>query len=297
MDFGNMSVINLKNDEITDEDSLENMILLLNEKKEKRINSKQKNYGDKNIIKVENKQKLNNLLNIKSKINNLSNQRYLNDIHNNNLNLFIKEEEAKTKANTCDKNFSIKMDSIKSETNENEKIKSLSNNDMNIKDVYYKYNDDYKINYDNSDDKFDSDKFNNNFNYKTFEDNYNKNIKLLGKKREKVEKEDKISNKTMNNENIFYDINKLYNNYNGKEKIYKLYENNKGFFDKNITVVEANIPICIIYFNHEIITKIYMIIEQITFDKEEEILCILIKIKKNIQKKLFELNEFKKYNS
>ena len=276
-DFGNMSVINLKNDEISGEDSLESMILLLREKKEKRINSKNN---------LENNKEVNNMDNIESKINNLSNQKYLNDMHNNNLNLFTKEEEAKTKANTNDKNYSIKMDSIKSDINENEQIKNLS------KDVYYKYNDDYKINYDNSDDKFDSDKFNNNCNYKIFEDNNykkninkNKNIKLLGKKREKVEKEDKIC-KTMNNENIFYDINKLYNNYNGKEKIYKLYENNKGFFDKNITIGEANIPICIIYFNHEIITKIYMIIEQTTFYKKDEILDILIKIKKNIQKKM-----------
>ena len=281
--FGNMSVINLKNDEISDEDSLESMILLLSEKKEKRINA---NNRFENNLQVENNKKVNNMDNIKSKINNLTNQKYLNDMHNNYLNLFTKEEEAKTKANTSDKNYSIKMDSIKSDINENEQIKNLS------KDVYYKYNDDYKINYDNSDDKFDSDKFNNNCNYKIFEDNNykkninkNKNIKLLGKKREKVEKEDKIC-KTMNNENIFYDINKLYNNYNGKEKIYKLYENNKGFFDKNITIVEANIPICIIYFNHEIITKIYMIIEQTTFDKKDEILDILIKIKKNIQKKM-----------
>ena len=34
-------------------------------------------------------------------------------MHNNYLNLFTKEEEAKTKANTSDKNYSIKMDSIK----------------------------------------------------------------------------------------------------------------------------------------------------------------------------------------
>ena len=40
--------------------------------------------------------------------------------------------------------------------------------------------------------------------------------------------------KTMDNENIFSDINNLYKNYNEKEKIYKLYENKKGFFDKNI---------------------------------------------------------------
>ena len=171
-DFGNMSVINLKNDEIYDEDSLENMILLLSEKKEKRINSKNKYYGFENILEVENNIKINNMDNIKSKLNNLNNQKYLNDIHNNNLKLFTKEEEAKTKANTSNKNYSIKIDSIKSDTNENEQIKNLYNNDMNIKDVYYKYNDDYKINYDNSDDKFDSDKFNNNCHYKILEDNH-----------------------------------------------------------------------------------------------------------------------------
>ena len=39
-----------------------------------------------------------------------------------------------------------------------------------------------------------------------------------------------------------------------------------------------------------------MIIEQITFDEKDEILEILIQIKKNIQQKLYRLRESKKFN-
>ena len=112
-----------------------------------------------------------------------------------NTKFITKEEETKTKSNINGKNYSIKMNYNKSDLNENEQIKNISNNDMNIKDVYYNYNDDYKILYDNSDDKFDSDKFNNNYINKTFTDNnlkksINKNtkIKLLGKKGKKLKK-------------------------------------------------------------------------------------------------------------
>lgn len=282
-DLGYVSDINLKTDEISDEDSLKNMIFLLSEKKPK-INTKKKseaNQYSKNI-----NSNSNYLIQKKTK-ESISKNKKLYNI--NNINLIQKEEEVKTKANTNDKHYSIKMNSIKSDINENEQIKNLSNNEINSKNVYYNYNDDYKILNDNSDDKFDSDKFNNNcinktFEYKNSKKNINKSekIKLLGKKREKDEIDEK-SFKIMNNENIFFDINNLYNNYIGKEKIYKIYENKKGFFEKNITIVEEGIPICIIYFKHEIITKIYLIIEQIIIDKKDEISEILTEIKKNIQ--------------
>ena len=301
LDFGNMSVIYSKSDEKSDEDSLRSMIFYLNECQK---NDSKNNYSFENTLKDKKSKKLNNSKNIdiKQKLNKLKNYNYSNDKHNINL-IFTKEEE-KTKAYTNDKNYSTKINSIKYDINENEQINNF--NVMNNKDVYDEFNDDYKM-YGNSDDKFDLDKFNNNLNNKTFEGNNNlkqninnkqKKMKFLGKKREKVEIVEKVEKtfKTMDNENIFSDINNLYKNYNEKEKIYKLYENKKGFFDKNITIVEEGIPICIIYFEHEIITKIYMIVEQTIFDKEDEILQILIQIKENIQKKFYELNKFKKFN-
>lgn len=279
-DFDNMSYINLKEDEISDNYSLINMISLLNEGKKQNI--KNKAYDFENNQK---NNKMNNIDNIIYKQNNLNNCKNLNDNNKSILNLIPKEEEIKTKANTDDKNYSIKMNSIKSDIIENEEIKNLYNND-----AYFKYTDDYKLICENSNDIFDLYKFNNNCYNKAFEDNNlkkNTNKKLLRKKVEKVEKFKKVGKvennfKTKKNENIFYDINRLYKKYKGKDKIYKMYENKKGFYEKNITIVEEGTPICIIYFKHEIITKIYMIIEQITFNKKDEILEILIQIKKNI---------------
>lgn len=291
-DFGNISEINNKIDEIYDEDSLKSMVSLLTKKKNPIIISKNKSYSFENILREETihqNHKNNNSQNLLQK--QIKENLYLKKFKTKkiNINLITKEEKTKTKSNTDDKKYSINMNYIKSDDNEDEQNNKISNNDMNSRDAYYIYNDDYKILYNNSDDKFDLDNFNNNCINKTLTNNKfsksiikNKKLKLLGKKREKSEKIEKV----ISNENIFFEINKLYKQYIGNEKKYQLYENKKGFFEKNITIVEEGIPICVIYFKHEIITKIYLIIEQITLDKEDEILGILVQIKKNIQKNL-----------
>lgn len=291
-DFGNISEINNKIDEIYDEDSLKSMVSLLTKKKNPIIISKNKSYSFENILREETihqNHKNNNSQNLLQK--QIKENLYLKKFKTKkiNINLITKEEKTKTKSNTDDKKYSINMNYIKSDDNEDEQNNKISNNDMNSRDAYYIYNDDYKILYNNSDDKFDLDNFNNNCINKTLTNNKfsksiikNKKLKLLGKKREKSEKIEKV----ISNENIFFEINKLYKQYIGNEKKFQLYENKKGFFEKNITIVEEGIPICVIYFKHEIITKIYLIIEQITLDKEDEILGILAQIKKNIQKNL-----------
>lgn len=291
-DFGNISEINNKIDEIYDEDSLKSMVSLLTKRKNPIIISKNKSYSFENILREETihqNHKNNNSQNLLQK--QIKENLYLKKFKTKkiNINLITKEEKTKTKSNTDDKKYSINMNYIKSDDNEDEQNNKISNNDMNSRDAYYIYNDDYKILYNNSDDKFDLDNFNNNCINKTLTNNKfsksiikNKKLKLLGKKREKSEKIEKV----ISNENIFFEINKLYKQYIGNEKKYQLYENKKGFFEKNITIVEEGIPICVIYFKHEIITKIYLIIEQITLDKEDEILGILVQIKKNIQKNL-----------
>lgn len=291
-DFGNISEINNKIDEIYDEDSLKSMVSLLTKRKNPTIISKNKSYSFENILREETihqNYKNNNSKNLLQK--QIKENLYLKKFKTKkiNINLITKEEKTKTKSNTDDKKYSINMNYIKSDDNEDEQNNKISNNDMNSRDAYYIYNDDYKILYNNSDDKFDLDNFNNNCINKTLTNNKfsksiikNKKLKLLGKKREKSEKIEKV----ISNENIFFEINKLYKQYIGNEKKFQLYENKKGFFEKNITIVEEGIPICVIYFKHEIITKIYLIIEQITLDKEDDILGILVQIKKNIQKNL-----------
>ena len=101
-----------------------------------------------------------------------------------------------------------------------------------------------------------------------------KDNKFIGKKRE--------NEKILNNENIFNNISILYNQYIGKSPDYKLFMNKKGFYEKNITVVEGNYPTCVIYFYNECITKVYLIMEKKDIEDEDEISNILNRIKKNI---------------
>lgn len=112
-----------------------------------------------------------------------------------------------------------------------------------------------------------------------------KNNQFLGKKRE-----------NLNNQRIFNEINELYSQYNGNSPDYKLFVNKNGLFKKNITVVEENIPLCVIYFTKESIDKIYLIIEKKDIEDEQEIYEILNNIKKNILNyKNFYPTKFSKY--
>ena len=115
----------------------------------------------------------------------------------------------------------------------------------------------------------------------------NNNISLIGKKRNN---EDKNLN-NINKEDIINEIRQLYDKYNKNHKRnfinnsdYKLYEDIDGFFKKKITIIENNYPICVIYFNHKIIEKIFLIREEIFIEDENEILEVLNKIKSNISK-------------
>ena len=86
--------------------------------------------------------------------------------------------------------------------------------------------------------------------------NKDNNIRFICKKRNREEKDINSKNK----KDIFIKIKELYNLYNKNIKnnnknisIYQILEDNILFFKKNITIIENNIPICVIYFNHELI--------------------------------------------
>ena len=106
----------------------------------------------------------------------------------------------------------------------------------------------------------------------------NKDLKFIGKKRFKnpeiVDDE---------NENILLEIKKLYEKYNRKDLYYKLYQQNKGVFDKNITVVEEGISVCVIYLYRNKITQIFLITEQLFIEDKSEIFDVLNDIKNNIK--------------
>lgn len=119
-----------------------------------------------------------------------------------------------------------------------------------------------------------------------------KNKCFICKKRNREEKDINSKNK----KDIFIKIKESYNLYNKNIKnnnknisIYQILEDNILFFKKNITIIENNIPICVIYFNHELIKKIYLIREQMFIEDENDILEVLEKINNNI------LNLFKKF--
>ena len=115
-------------------------------------------------------------------------------------------------------------------------------------------------------------------------DNNNRgNNILIGKKRKAF----KIA--IQSNEDIFKDIKKLYDAYNQKyikykEKIpsYKIFEESTNYFDKHATIVENQIPGCVIYMHKNKIQSLYLIREQKTLEKDDEIEEILLLIRDNI---------------
>ena len=113
-----------------------------------------------------------------------------------------------------------------------------------------------------------------------------KEIKLTCKKR-KLDTKNIIQTK----EEIFDEIKKLFNKFNNKKynKIneilpsYKIFEESDGIFT-HATIVENKIPGCVIYFQNEIITNIYLIREQEFLKEEKDILDLLNIIKSSISK-------------
>jgi hypothetical protein len=113
-------------------------------------------------------------------------------------------------------------------------------------------------------------------------DNRKNNI-LIGKKRKSY----KIDIQTK--EDIYKDIKNLYDEYNkkyikGKENIpsYKIFEGSTSLFDKHSTIVESKIPGCVIYMHKNKIQSLYLIREQKTLVKDDEIEEILLLIRDNM---------------
>ncbi len=115
------------------------------------------------------------------------------------------------------------------------------------------------------------------FSKELYDINTTKEQTFIGKKRENS------IYKNIDNEKVFLEIKQLYEKYLGKDIYYKLYEQDKSVFHKNVTVIEAGTPMCVIYFYRKKVTKIYLIIEQIFIEDKNEIFYILNEIKKNIQ--------------
>lgn len=299
LDFDNLSDITHKDDKISD-DTLEEINSVIN--KDNKYNNKtkkSKHYLDGNDKKKNNKYNYEsnyyNDINLKELDNYStikSNGKLLKKYKDfqNSIDLSIKEEETKD-TNTDDKNSYKKVDYKTIINNSDKKLNILNNSpDYNInnlfvineKNIVKKCNGNYgdifnliKLNYNNGNEQYN---FNLNLNV---DENYQ--LKLIGNKRnnkdinekEKEEKEKAILN-------IFKDIYKSYNDYTLKNPQYKIFEQESGFFKKNYTVLEKDIPILIIYSNHNLITKIYLIQEQTMIDDYNTIYEVLNKTKENI---------------
>ena len=218
--------------------------------------------------KLEHKEKkhsktgLNNL-----KINLTQNSFDKNNNEKNGLNLFeIDKINAETKVSTKNNsNQKNKNSFLESSTNlpinfETQNFEMLLDNSQNLKD-----------------------ECGNLCNLNINENNNRGNNILIGKKR----KANKITMQT--NEDIYKDIKKLYEEYNQKyikykEKIpsYKIFEESPNFFDKHATIVENKIPGCVIYMRRNKIQSLYLIREQKTLLKEEDIEEILRLIRDNM---------------
>jgi len=116
--------------------------------------------------------------------------------------------------------------------------------------------------------------------------NQNTNLNLLCKKRNNDCSYVKSANNSIK---LIDEILSLYNDYNKEKKDqkneeYRIYED--GFLKKTITIIENKEPICIIYIEKEVIVDIYIIKEKILTSNKDEIMYILRKIKQNIEKKL-----------
>ena len=250
--------------------------------KEKKISN---NYLDKIIkdnihLQYIFKNKNLGLYNINTIPNNIELKNNFKNIEKNNY-TYISIEETK-ETNTVDKNFKSNkriQENIKANINiKNENLINYNKNSSSEKLEKITGLEGIKCNSKNN-------KSNPNLN------NMNNNNKsFICKKRYREEKDMNNKYKT----DIFNKIKELYNIYNKSFKsnnkeisIYQIHEDNYLFFKKSITIIENKIPICVIYFNHEFIKKIYLIREQIFIEDENDIFEVLEKIKNNIEKLLF----------
>jgi hypothetical protein len=182
------------------------------------------------------------------------------------------------------------IDNNKEETKDTDKKNWIDHENKNdYKDYFdmkmnnYSTIDNTNYNYEKVEniDEFVKIKNNSNNNHDLFNQNTNKN--LLCKKRNNDCSYIKIAN------NLIEEILNLYKDYNTgkkdqKNEEYRIYED--GILKKNITIIENNQPICAIYIEKKVINDIYLIKEKILTSNEDEIMEILNKIKKNIEKKL-----------
>ena len=200
---------------------------------------------------------------------------YKKNIQNKNEDINHISEETTKDTTSSDKNNYKTIDTTKNK----EDYKNINNKIYFINDEFFT-----NINYDNNFNNFDLDKFKSEYNINPkFNDiNMNKknNLNFIRKKREN--KENNENNENKKKEDIFNEIKILFNKYIGCNPEYKLYEQQKGFLEKNITIVEKGIPTCIIYFNRIILKKIYLIKEQEFIEEENNIIEILEYIKNNI---------------
>lgn len=102
------------------------------------------------------------------------------------------------------------------------------------------------------------------------------NLKLLENKRKR---NDSIV------DTIYTEIKGIYNNYKNKNKNSQgisIYEKNKGYLEKNETVIIDEKPICVIYLKENRINKIYLISEEAEVTEHDTIINILNQIKQDI---------------
>ena len=132
--------------------------------------------------------------------------------------------------------------------------------------------------------------------YKNIKNNYNKktndmknegnygNIIFSGKKRCSEQ------TKKLRDIEITYDeIKRKYNSFmnnnkNSKEQIIIIYENQRNNSQKEETIIINNSPVCIIYSSQGKINNIFLIKEKQNYDKEDDLIFILEKIKKEFEK-------------
>ena len=143
----------------------------------------------------------------------------------------------------------------------------------------------------NSNNKIDTININSNINFNNYNDNNDKNM-FVGNKRYSDNNKNNEKTEKSEKDYIYDEIKRLFQLYKNiikknkikEEKENKVYENEIGFFEKAETLIMEGKATCIVYLNPTIISKIYLIVDGITIDKSKEIVQVLNKIKKDLNK-------------
>ena len=226
---------------------------------------------------ISNKKFDNNFYN--SKINNKNNKNA-----DKSFNYYLKEDE---KLCSLDINEEATKDTNKKDKKDlvSKKVQKVNNNQDLNKNHFLKVN--IKNNsFNNCDEKLNLIKINSKIDCNRskyiinlqFDLNRKYKLNLIGNKRKNEDK------KIYNNEEKFNNICKLYNKYIGNFPDYKILEQQNGFFNKNYTIIEGDIPICVIYFQNKLIKEIYSIIDQKFIYDNKLIFEVLDCIESNIKK-------------